>query len=238
MGGMVTDLTARQQAHEALRQSEERWRAVFENSAVGIALTDCVSTRFQAANLAFQRMVGYAEDELRGLTFMDITHEDRSASGSRNGAAIRRVSSAAWASGIVAAVTNNGRAEFPCRASTAWLAVRNRVLATPMTGTPYAACACAPRPGRPAGIRVDVAVHDQQAEVAHRRQHGAQRRFAQEELAWLVRQHRGTGTVHSAWTAGRAACPAVTAAARALPERRLCTSTATNTSRRPSVIPP
>lgn len=59
----------------------------------------------------------------------------RSASGSRNRPAIRRTRLAARVGGIPAALTNNGRAELPRRTSTAWLAVRNRVLAMPMTGT-------------------------------------------------------------------------------------------------------
>ncbi len=74
--GMAFDITERKRAEEELRRSEERWRAVFENSSVGIALTDCVSTRFQAANFAFQKMVGYREEELRELSFMAITYED------------------------------------------------------------------------------------------------------------------------------------------------------------------
>ena len=41
-----------------------------------------------------------------------------------------------------------------------------------------------------AGIKVGVAVDDQQGKVGHVGEHGAQRRqFPQEELAWLVRQH-------------------------------------------------
>ena len=38
-------------------------------------------------------------------------------------------------------------------AGTAWVAVRNLDLATPITGMPNSACACAPRPGRPPGSR-------------------------------------------------------------------------------------
>jgi PAS domain S-box-containing protein len=72
----IRDITRRQRAEEELRKSEARWRAVFENSSVGIALTDCVTTQFQAANLAFQKMLGYTEGELRSLTFMEITHDD------------------------------------------------------------------------------------------------------------------------------------------------------------------
>jgi PAS domain S-box-containing protein len=62
---------------EILRRSEARFRAVFENSAVGIVLqTGDRSGRFVAANAAYQRMLGYSADELRTLTFTDITYEE------------------------------------------------------------------------------------------------------------------------------------------------------------------
>lgn len=62
---------------EQLRKSEERFRAVFENSAVGIVLqTGDRSGRFLAANAAYQRMLGYSADELSTLTFVDITYEE------------------------------------------------------------------------------------------------------------------------------------------------------------------
>jgi hypothetical protein len=59
----------------------------------------------------------------------------------------RRTRSAASALGLPVAVTNSGRAEDPRTTGTAWVAVRNRDLATPITGMSNAACACAPRPG-------------------------------------------------------------------------------------------
>ena len=65
----------RKRAEARLQESEERWRAVFDNSAVGIALTD-LNGRFLATNSAYQRMVGYSADEFHALRFMDITHED------------------------------------------------------------------------------------------------------------------------------------------------------------------
>jgi PAS domain S-box-containing protein len=67
--------TERGLAEEALRKSEERWRAVFENSAIGVALTD-PSGRFLATNSAFQKMLGYTEGEIGALTFLELTHED------------------------------------------------------------------------------------------------------------------------------------------------------------------
>src|SRR5216683_8001064 len=69
------DITERKRAEEILRNSEERWRSVFENSAIGVALTD-LNGHFMAANPVYQKMVGYTEEELRALSFVDITHED------------------------------------------------------------------------------------------------------------------------------------------------------------------
>jgi PAS domain S-box-containing protein len=63
------------QQTEATRRSEERWRSVFENSAIGVALTD-LNGRFLATNHIFQAMVGYTEEELHAVSFLDITHED------------------------------------------------------------------------------------------------------------------------------------------------------------------
>jgi len=62
-------------AEDTLRKSEERWRSVFENSAIGVALTD-LNGRFLATNPVYQRMLGYTENELRELSFLDVTHED------------------------------------------------------------------------------------------------------------------------------------------------------------------
>jgi PAS domain S-box-containing protein len=60
---------------DALRASEERWRNLFENAPVGVALTGS-DGRYVTVNPAFQRMVGYSDAELLHLTSPDITHED------------------------------------------------------------------------------------------------------------------------------------------------------------------
>ena len=66
----------RRRATEAtLRASEERWRSMFEASAVGIAVID-QQNHFAAANEAFQKMVGYTSEELQSLSPLDITHEE------------------------------------------------------------------------------------------------------------------------------------------------------------------
>jgi PAS domain S-box-containing protein len=58
-----------------LAAAEERWRSVFENSAIGVALTD-LNGRFLAANPVYEKMVGYSEEELRKLSFLDVTLDE------------------------------------------------------------------------------------------------------------------------------------------------------------------
>src|ERR1700751_2098410 len=69
----------RRKAENALRASEERWRKLFEKSSAGIALIT-LDGRLFAANFAFQKMLGYTEQELQRLTTRDLTIvEDRAA---------------------------------------------------------------------------------------------------------------------------------------------------------------
>jgi len=73
----------RTKAEEALRASEERWRRLFENSSAGIAFC-APDGRFIAANLALQKVLGYTEEELQGLTPLELTlEEDRAATEAR-----------------------------------------------------------------------------------------------------------------------------------------------------------
>jgi PAS domain S-box-containing protein len=80
---LMQENSDRRKAEEALRASEERWSKLAENSSAGIALL-ASDGRFIAANLAFQKMLGYTEEELQRRTAMDITHEeDRAATKDR-----------------------------------------------------------------------------------------------------------------------------------------------------------
>jgi PAS domain S-box-containing protein len=79
------DITQRKNAEDALKESEERLRAIVANSPVGIA-TSGADKRFLSANEAFCRILGYTEAELQKLTFKDITHsEDLKASAIKMG---------------------------------------------------------------------------------------------------------------------------------------------------------
>ena len=56
-----------------LMESESRFRATFEQAAVGVAHVS-LEGRFMRVNEKFCEIVGYSEDEVRALTFQDITH--------------------------------------------------------------------------------------------------------------------------------------------------------------------
>ena len=58
-----------------LRESEDRFRAMFEFAGVGIDLTD-LDGRVIASNRALQELLGYSESELRGKRFGEFTHPE------------------------------------------------------------------------------------------------------------------------------------------------------------------
>lgn len=73
--GACFDLTQREKALAALRESEEVFRTIVETSAVGVARTDPYG-HFIQTNEAYRRMLGYSEEEMRGLTMEEITHPE------------------------------------------------------------------------------------------------------------------------------------------------------------------
>jgi PAS domain S-box-containing protein len=72
---MFTDITDRKKAEEALRESEARYRAVFDNASIGINLVDGEG-RSVKVNEALLHLLGYSEEEFGQLTFLDITYPD------------------------------------------------------------------------------------------------------------------------------------------------------------------
>ncbi len=72
---MVRDVSDRKQAEVALQESEERFRAVFEQAAVGLEYTD-LEGNFLLANQVFVDLLGYPKNELFSLKFQDITHPE------------------------------------------------------------------------------------------------------------------------------------------------------------------
>jgi PAS domain S-box-containing protein len=65
----------RQRATTALRESEERYTAMFGAAPIGIAIVDSAG-RYAHTNPALQRFLGYSESELRGKSYRDVTLPD------------------------------------------------------------------------------------------------------------------------------------------------------------------
>ncbi|MGD0910313.1 MAG: PAS domain S-box protein [Terracidiphilus sp.] len=70
--GTIQDITARKQAEDALRNSEERYRATFEQVAVGIVHASFDGS-FLRCNARFAEITGYSQQEIPGMTLLQIT---------------------------------------------------------------------------------------------------------------------------------------------------------------------
>lgn len=78
VGGIVIfteDISEQKQAEAAVDASEERFRAIFEQAAVGMAQVG-LDGRWMRVNRKLCDIVGYERDQLMRLTFQDITHAD------------------------------------------------------------------------------------------------------------------------------------------------------------------
>ncbi len=69
------DHTEQMGTEKALKESEERFRALFEHAPVGMVTADC-NGRFLQTNPAYQAIVGYSAAELQGMTIQQLTHPE------------------------------------------------------------------------------------------------------------------------------------------------------------------
>ncbi|MDD2915871.1 MAG: PAS domain S-box protein [Gallionella sp.] len=70
--GLGTDITERKRAENALRESEEKLRNLYELSPLGIALTD-MNGQYVEFNESFRRICGYSNEELKALDYWTLT---------------------------------------------------------------------------------------------------------------------------------------------------------------------
>ena len=81
---IVRDVSTRRMAEQALRVSEERFRAVFSEAPLGIALIDSHTGEFLNVNRQFTEIAGRAAEELARIDWMSITHPADMAEDQRN----------------------------------------------------------------------------------------------------------------------------------------------------------
>ncbi len=70
------EITERRQAEKALKESEGRFRALFEQAAAGVAEVDTGTGRFIKINRRYCDIVGFSEEEMLATTIYAITHPD------------------------------------------------------------------------------------------------------------------------------------------------------------------
>lgn len=75
MRGLIKDITASKQAEIELMESEQRYRATFEQAAVGIVHVS-IEGRILRCNARFAQIIGYPPEEIPGMVLRDITVEE------------------------------------------------------------------------------------------------------------------------------------------------------------------
>jgi PAS domain S-box-containing protein len=85
--GFMMDISKRKLAEDALRKSEERFRAMFEEAPIGVAwgpldetaarpVSGGAGSSLYTRNRAYMEMLGYTEQELASMHFTEYTHPD------------------------------------------------------------------------------------------------------------------------------------------------------------------
>ena len=73
----LEDVSEQVRMERALRESEERVRAIFEHAAIGIAMVDSPTGRFVRVNARYAEIAGRAVDEMLRCRWQDLTAPDK-----------------------------------------------------------------------------------------------------------------------------------------------------------------
>jgi PAS domain S-box-containing protein len=78
MIGAMEDVTLERERFAQLEEAGARFRSTYEFAAVGVAMTDR-NLHFIHTNLAYQKLTGYSDAELKQKTISDLNHPDDNA---------------------------------------------------------------------------------------------------------------------------------------------------------------
>jgi len=74
--GIARDITERKHAEQLLYESESRFRAIFEQAAIGVAQINSTTGEFVRVNQKYCDIFGYSSVDLLRMRFQEISHPD------------------------------------------------------------------------------------------------------------------------------------------------------------------
>ncbi|MDD2216069.1 MAG: PAS domain S-box protein [Eubacteriales bacterium] len=74
--GFITDITERKLAEKALKQSEERFRTIFDEAPLGMGIFDSISGEAYQVNARYAEIVGRTKEEVLSLNWKEYSHPD------------------------------------------------------------------------------------------------------------------------------------------------------------------
>ncbi len=76
VNALSLEITKRKQTEEALRESEDRFKKLFMEAPIGIALIDSYTAQIIETNPMFAKIAGRTEEEMKHIDWKEITHPD------------------------------------------------------------------------------------------------------------------------------------------------------------------
>ncbi|MCX6082783.1 MAG: PAS domain S-box protein [Chloroflexi bacterium] len=76
LSGTVQEITERKRAEEILRASQERFKTIFEQAPLGIALIDPLNGHIYEANPRFAEIAGRSLEDMANIDWMNSAHSD------------------------------------------------------------------------------------------------------------------------------------------------------------------
>jgi len=74
--GIARDITASKLLERALETSEKRYRTIFNDAPLGIAVIDSLTGSIYEVNPSYEKTLGRSKEELKTINWMKITHPD------------------------------------------------------------------------------------------------------------------------------------------------------------------